>query len=324
MGTFLADQSIRLLREYWGGRMREGKRETGATELAQEFYAMVNAEVANTTDQPVDITAKDGIPLKITNNVGGTSLAIDGGGLNFDGGDVHFGGQTFDFSGDGFGFDADSFRVTAPEITFDGPADFLGPAEFGDGMTVDGPMNLPEPSEMNLPTGRTMDDLIRQATLMRLTYLGRVVGGSGSSYRVEIFPAGTDEGSVEVVARVPAGAADETVEAGTWLPAVHRYIELSDEYVVVDRGFEFVPVRASGSGTNVFLGKITDGSGSSYTVELYGNGSGQAPTHTVTATVPQIDPTEQIPADTWIAAVHRFVDPVTGAVTYEFQPPIWL
>jgi hypothetical protein len=323
MGSFLADQSIRLLREHWGSIFREGRRETGATELAQEFYAMVNAEVANTTDQPVEITAKDGIPLKITNNIGGTSLAIDGGGLSFDGGDVHFGGQTFDFSGSDIGFDADDFRVTAPEMTFDGIARFPEGAEFG-GLAVDGPMELPEPDDMELPTGDTMGDLLRRALTMRLTYLGRVVGGSGSSYQVQIFPKGSGDEAIEVIARVPEGAADETVEAGTWLPAVHRTIELSDGYTVVDRGFEFVPVRASGSGTNVFLGRVTGGGGNTYAVQLYGHGSGHGPTHEVSATVPQIDPEESIPAGTWIAAVHRFVDPETGEVTYEFQPPVWM
>jgi hypothetical protein len=79
----------------------------------------------------------------------------------------------------------------------------------------------------------------------------------------------------------------------------------------------------SGSGaTNVFLGKVVGGSGDTYSVEIYANGSGQAATDTVTATVPQIDPDEEIPAETWIDAVHKFGS--GDDATYEFQPPVWI
>ncbi len=82
-----------------------------------------------------------------------------------------------------------------------------------------------------------------------------------------------------------------------------------------------------GGGGNVFLGKVTGGSGNTYTVEIYGNGSSGGATGTVSATVPQIDSTETIPAGTWIAAVHAFgTTDEQGNVsfTYEFQPPVFM
>ncbi len=77
-------------------------------------------------------------------------------------------------------------------------------------------------------------------------------------------------------------------------------------------------VQSPGSGGGTFLGKVVSGTGDTYSVELYGNGSAQPATATVSATVPQIDPTATIPAGTWIAAVYQF------GTSYQFQPPVWL
>lgn len=79
----------------------------------------------------------------------------------------------------------------------------------------------------------------------------------------------------------------------------------------------------AGTGTNVFLGQVVGGSGQTYLVNLFGNGSGQGATDQVEATCPQIDAGEQIPGGTWIAAVHRF-EAENGTVTYEFQVPVWI
>jgi hypothetical protein len=85
-----------------------------------------------------------------------------------------------------------------------------------------------------------------------------------------------------------------------------------------------------GGGTTVFLARVVSGSGNTYQVNIYGNGSGQPPTNPlvgetrppVTATVPQIDPDEQIPAGFWISALYQFTN--NGVTTYEFQPSIWI
>jgi hypothetical protein len=78
-----------------------------------------------------------------------------------------------------------------------------------------------------------------------------------------------------------------------------------------------------GSSRAVFLGKVLSGSGNSYLIQLYGRGATQAPTGQVTAYVPQIALGETIPAETWIACVHR-VETVGGLAFYEFQPPVFV
>ncbi len=90
------------------------------------------------------------------------------------------------------------------------------------------------------------------------------------------------------------------------------------ETVIYIKG-KVYPPEASAAGTTVFLGKVISGTGNTYVVELYGKGSSQAATKTVTATVPQIADEEQIPPDTWIGAVHQFDNGI-----YEFQPPVWI
>jgi hypothetical protein len=76
-------------------------------------------------------------------------------------------------------------------------------------------------------------------------------------------------------------------------------------------------------GTTVFLGQVVSGSGDTYSVNLFGSGTAQASTATVTVTIPQIATTETIPATTWLQAVYQFTDS-SGNVTYEAQVPVWL
>lgn len=106
-----------------------------------------------------------------------------------------------------------------------------------------------------------------------------------------------------------------------------------------------VPLHFTGgtSGTTVFLAKVVSGSGDTYLVDIYGNGSNHGPTNplpfgsavnissgtsgpSVTATVPQIDPDETIPVGFWISALYQFSNVVDGntVITYEFQPPVWV
>lgn len=93
---------------------------------------------------------------------------------------------------------------------------------------------------------------------------------------------------------------------------------------VPPRGEPGGPAPLSGGG-NVSLGRVVSGSGDTYVVDLYGAGSGMPATARVVATVPQIDPAAVIPEGTWLAAVHAFIpDGLTGVVTHEFQPPVWL
>ncbi len=85
-----------------------------------------------------------------------------------------------------------------------------------------------------------------------------------------------------------------------------------------------VPI-SGGGGTTAFLGKVVSGSGDTYVVDLYGNGSGRVKTATVSVTIPQIADDEQIPAGTWINPVFRFtVVGIETTTTYECQVPIWV
>lgn len=70
-------------------------------------------------------------------------------------------------------------------------------------------------------------------------------------------------------------------------------------------------------GTIRMLGKVTGGSGSTYTVELYASGISHAPTGTVTATVPQIAGGEAVPVGTYVTVVH-------AGGEYNFQPTVWI
>ncbi len=85
-----------------------------------------------------------------------------------------------------------------------------------------------------------------------------------------------------------------------------------------------VPLGFGGSttGTTTFLGKVVSGTGDTYRVSLYGSGSGEDPTDTVTVTIPEIDPDEEIPVGTWLNPIFQFTNGTT--VTYECQVPIWL
>jgi hypothetical protein len=102
-----------------------------------------------------------------------------------------------------------------------------------------------------------------------------------------------------------------------------------------------VPLDMAKPGTTTFLAKVVSGSGGTYLVNIYGNGSTQPPTNPqpggkvnvkdktsgppVTATIPQFNSMDSLPAGTWISALYEFTlptDPPT--TTYEFQPAIWL
>jgi hypothetical protein len=63
---------------------------------------------------------------------------------------------------------------------------------------------------------------------------------------------------------------------------------------------------------------VVSGSGSSYLVQL--NPQATPPGATLTATVLQIDPSETVPAGSYVIVVQTQVSPPK----YVFQPPCWL
>jgi hypothetical protein len=130
-------------------------------------------------------------------------------------------------------------------------------------------------------------------------------------------------------------------------------ITLSDAPINLNGSFYLwngVPIGLpTTAGTTIFLAQVVSGSGGSYLVNIFGNGSTQPITNPpgpnmpvdlksktsgspVMATIPQFNPLDQLPAGTWIEALHQFVvvtNPPPPAesqtlVTFQFQAPIWL
>lgn len=104
-----------------------------------------------------------------------------------------------------------------------------------------------------------------------------------------------------------------------------------NDYKEMDIGDFANAPAGGGGGTTTFLGKVESGSGDTYKVTLYQNGpKGSPDAQPVDVTVPMIDPSDQIPAGTWIAPIFQFPAPAdefgnagTGSV-YSCQPPVWM
>ena len=71
-----------------------------------------------------------------------------------------------------------------------------------------------------------------------------------------------------------------------------------------------------GGGGRVMLGQVTSGSGSSYVVTVYPNGTAAAG-ESVAATVPQIAADERVPAGAFVYVIRN------PDGTHEFQPPVY-
>ncbi len=252
---FFGTQAVRLLRESWGGEIQkdpEGKYfEQGATQLAEELYAMFDDSIPQTQNAPVAINKTNpNAPANLTlnNPLGGNTFDVNGG-------NTTIGGNT------------------DPTNNFPGDTITIGGITTG-GVTVGGSVFNPNQGTFLIGGNRI------------------VIDKNGINTYGPIFNNG------------PVTNNDDVTNNGT----------------VTGGG-------GGGGATTSFLGKVISGTGNRYKVALYGNGSSQPSTATVTATVPQIDPNEQIPADTWIAAVHAFTSigpDLNPVVTYEFQPPVYL
>lgn len=148
-------------------------------------------------------------------------------------------------------------------------------------------------------------------------FLGKVgTSYGGGIYDVELFERGAENDGTRLVSAKEASG-DAGVTELSWVVVLK--ITYTGEGGSPTTVYEFV--KPGGAG-NVTLGKVTNGSGNTYTVELYGNGSAQPATGTVTATVPQIYGSATIPVGTWVSAVYKFGS--GDSTTYEFQPPVWL
>jgi hypothetical protein len=242
MPGFFGDQAMRLLREWWGSLRYDGRKESGAKDLAEELYSMFQADQPQTTDQPVIITPASTVPaLTINNNVGGTSVNVNGGDFSFggggdftvNGGNLTLGGTNTTIQGNTITFNAGGTTIvigdgTDPEDTTTG----------GGGGTTTNPIDF------DTYVNQIVQEQVQEAisALPRTVFLGRVLGGGGSSYAVEIYEDGPSAGATRVVqANVPQIAADETIPPGTWIAAVHYHRYTPSDSMIQREEFWFQP-----------------------------------------------------------------------------------
>lgn len=192
---YFGDQAVRLLRESWDGIIRADPktgiiRPTGATSLAEELFAMLDDRVPQTQVGPTTMNPDPGATaLTINTAVPGNAIAINGGDLTFSGG----GG------------------IKLPEGS---PLTITG-----NGLTVDGSMNLNKgfylwngvPLGLGGGGGTT-------------TFLGKVVSGTGNTYRVDIYGVGsTGDPTTRVTVIIPEIDPDEEIPVGTWLNPIFQF-----------------------------------------------------------------------------------------------------
>lgn len=251
---FFGAQAVRLLRESWDGVIRARKdgeiRPYGATNLADELFAMFDDSIPQTNNAPVTInTPPNSSGLTVNANPGDNGFTVNGGNSTITGSNINLGGPTF-----------------SP-----------GSNSFSSG-----------PSTITIGRGPTND------------YAGDTtnVGGSTMTFgpiKVTVCPVGEN---------------------------CSFHLDFPEGGLLNGQ-----PIGGGGSGTSAFLGRVTSGTGDTYQVDLYGDGPDDSPTASVTAKVPQIDDTEEIPPGTWLDCVHQFgkLDQQGQPIfTYAFQPPIWL
>ncbi len=284
----LADSAIRLRRTKWGDR---------ADLLSEELYTMFLQE-------------KDATPGQVTLNIGdGTPASLIPQELVLG-----------------------NFALNLPDLTF---PDFVLPQT---------PQFTPDPPPND--DGQPQRFQREKTTPKHLTgmFPGRIVSqGSGGTHSVKIFPYGTTgQATVGSFTEDPVIGAEVTEDAtelngvgvsvGTYV-TVFRHVLLnitttemverraSGDEVVVSTKTSIEVVQTNNEfvsgGNSVFAGKITGGSGTSYSVDVYLGGTGSTPT-SATVTQLDIDSSETIPANTWALIVRQ------GNGSYVMQVPVIL
>ncbi len=205
---FFGTQAVRLLRESWDGQIKADAktgiiRPYGATNLAEELFAMLDDKIPQTQVGPVALNPDPGTtPLTINNPVppvGSTppdAIKINNGPITFKGpgsGITIPDGGTFNFTGGGFNIDG-SIHLTNGDYLKDGI-----PIGGGGG------------------TGTTV-------------FLGKVVSGTGDTYRVDIYGHGKDYDATaeNVVVTIPEIDPDDEIPAGTWINPIFRFTNTVD------------------------------------------------------------------------------------------------
>lgn len=181
-------------------------------------------------------------------------------------------------------------------VTTNGPVTNNGPVINNGDTTLNGPTtNIKEGD-----TTKPIDDYIKEKAGntggLGVLY-GYTEGGTGDTYRVTV--PGSPDGSLNV--RFPNLNSNDKIDDGTFICPI---ILVGSEYLAMDP-----PQRA-------YYGKVTGGSGTDYSCEIYtlsGSLLGSA-----SVTVHVMDPSSTLPAGSPIFPIYR------SSGGYYCQPPIWL
>ena len=141
-------------------------------------------------------------------------------------------------------------------------------------------------------------------------FVGRILGGGGALWSVEIIVNAVD-GETRTVAATQTNPGVGGDLTGQWVDVVMR---IDNTTTPVSRTYMFTFTPGGGGD----IGIVVSGSGDTYLVQLYPNGFDNDPGDLVTVIIPSIDPDEIIEPGTKINGITK-----TGE-GYYYQPPVWL
>ncbi len=238
------NQAVRLIRENWGGVIEPDVNgnlvERGATRLAEELYAMFDDNIPLTQNAPLTLNKQnpDAPGLTINNTVGGNTLTTNGGTTTFDGGDftVNTPGGNVTINGGTTTIPGSTVTIGqngangAPGIGTAGASGLGGFGAPGKPGTAGAPgtgftLNLPDINQINFGAVPGEDVANNRLSTAPRPIMGRVVSGSGRTYKVELYDNGPFASSTgTVTASVPQIDTGETIPPGTWIDSVYRYL----------------------------------------------------------------------------------------------------
>ncbi len=229
---FFGQQAVRLLREKWGGPT-----ETGAKQLSEELYAMLDDSIPQVQNGPVTVNKLgDGGGMTINNPIGGNSLSVNGG-------DTSFGGDTFTTNTKTTNIGGGTVNLgntdLSSHVNINGDTISL---KGGDVTIKGGTVTISGDDVKIIRTGGGPPDPTSPGSVATTVFLGQVVSGSGGSYLVAIYGKGSGSAATATVsATVPQIDPGETIPAGTWVGAVHKFVVVDDEGKVTATTHEFQP-----------------------------------------------------------------------------------
>lgn len=233
---FFGDQATRLLRESWDGIIKADPstgdiRPKGATNLADELFAMFSDDIPQTQNAPTTMNS----PLTINSPEGSNGLNMNGGNINF--------GSNGESGGTGpiGGIKVGGVSIGADGITLsDVPINLNGSFYLWNGV----PIGLPQKA------GTT-------------TFLAMIKSGSGGKYLVDIYGNGSKQlptnppdqftpvdpkstvQSDSITATIPQFNSNDALPPGTWIGALHEFgnpgLDPVSEEVKTIYTYEFQP-----------------------------------------------------------------------------------